>query len=174
MVFESDIVYVGGGNADRMLQTWRRYEVDEILREASQRDIVLSGLSAGSICWFRYALSSATRARNASGPLTRIKGLDLVNALNSPHYDVDEQERANVREVMETTPGVAITLDNCCAIEFVDDTYRVINSKFGAGAYRVYWQEGEFHEEAISRESGFSPINRLLKKPPADTDHKEA
>ncbi len=48
----ADIIYVGGGNTAYMMQVWRKYSVDKALIKAYKSGKILSGLSAGSICWF--------------------------------------------------------------------------------------------------------------------------
>lgn len=56
---KADIIYVGGGSTLRLMQVLRRNQVDRLLREAYERGKVMSGLSAGAICWFRYGLSDS-------------------------------------------------------------------------------------------------------------------
>src|ERR1700756_6648 len=51
-ILSADIVYVGGGNKLRMMHVWRRLGVDKLLWSAYENGTVLSGISAGSICWF--------------------------------------------------------------------------------------------------------------------------
>ena len=53
----------------------------------------------------------------------------------------------------EKTFGIA--LDNCAALEIIDDKYRIIISKPKASAYKVYWQEGRYYEEKIKNGSFF-------------------
>ena len=65
---------------------------------------------------------------------------------------------------MKKTSGVSIAIDNCCAVEFVDDTYRVIASKPNANAYKIYWKGGKYHEEVISKRQEFVPLFDLLIK----------
>jgi peptidase E len=48
----ADIIYVGGGNTLMMMRLWRRLGVDKLLISAYENGTVLSGISAGSICWF--------------------------------------------------------------------------------------------------------------------------
>lgn len=62
-VFNSDIIYVEGGNTINMLRVWRTRGVHEILRQAHQKGIVLSGISAGAICWFKTAISGPLPSR---------------------------------------------------------------------------------------------------------------
>ena len=63
VIRRADLVYVGGGNTYRMMRIWRRLGVDRLLREAAGRGTVLSGLSAGAICWFRIGHSDSRRTR---------------------------------------------------------------------------------------------------------------
>lgn len=49
-LLNQDLIYVGGGNTRAMLAIWREWHVDKILRKAWQSDVLLSGMSAGSIC----------------------------------------------------------------------------------------------------------------------------
>ena len=53
IILKSDIIYVGGGNTEYMMKIWEKYSVDKYLKEAYKKNIVLSGLSAGSLCWFK-------------------------------------------------------------------------------------------------------------------------
>jgi dipeptidase E len=164
MIFNSDIIYVGGGNTQKMLRVWRRSGVDEMLLEAYRRGIVLSGLSAGAICWFRYGSSDSRKFSNPDAGLIKIKGLNIIDALYCPHYDVEEDRKPHLKELMRKTPGIALAFENCCAIEIVDDSYKIINSQSGAKAFKVYWRKGIFHEEIIRQEEQFLPITALLRK----------
>ena len=65
-----DVIYVGGGNTANMLAVWRVHGVDRVLAEAWQRGIVLTGVSAGMICWFEAGVT------DSFGPLAR---LDLAS-----------------------------------------------------------------------------------------------
>ncbi|NMB44205.1 MAG: type 1 glutamine amidotransferase-like domain-containing protein, partial [Clostridiales bacterium] len=58
-IISSDIIYVGGGDTARMMEKWREYKLDVYLVEAYNKGIVLSGLSAGSICWFMFGHSDS-------------------------------------------------------------------------------------------------------------------
>lgn len=51
-ILNSDLVYIGGGNTQMMMKVWKQYGIDETLKLAYKNEIVLAGLSAGSICWF--------------------------------------------------------------------------------------------------------------------------
>ncbi|MDQ1029521.1 peptidase E [Streptomyces umbrinus] len=52
-VLDQDVVWVMGGSVANLLAVWRVHGLDDILRRAWRSGVVLSGVSAGSICWFR-------------------------------------------------------------------------------------------------------------------------
>ena len=163
-IFSSDIVYVGGGNTLKMMKVWRKYGVDEILKQAYERNIVLSGLSAGSICWFRWGNSDSRKFTNSKADLIKVSGLNLINALHCPHYDFEKDRKADLKKMMRKTAGVSIAIDNCCAIEIIDNKYRIISSKNSANAYKVYWKANKYYEEVIRKEKEFKDLKDLLKK----------
>ena len=163
-VEKADIIYVGGGNTLRMMKRWRKTGLDRILMEAYEKGTVLSGLSAGAICWFRYGSSDSWKFKNPEAGLIRVRGLNLINGLFCPHYDVETDRKPHLKDLMRKNPGIAIAVDNCCAIEILDDRYRILTSKDGPGAYRVYWHRREFHEERIAQKEEFLPIASLTNK----------
>jgi peptidase E len=52
LLLAQDLIYVGGGNTKSMLAVWREWDLPKYLREAWNAGTVLSGVSAGAICWF--------------------------------------------------------------------------------------------------------------------------
>lgn len=163
-ILNTDAIYVGGGNTLKMMNVWRKYGVDKILVKAGEKGVVLSGVSAGAICWFRSGSSDSRRFTDPKADLIKVNGINLVPALFCPHYDLEKDRKPDLKHLMEKTSGVAIALDNCCAIEIIDDMYRIISSKKTANAYRVYWNKGKFYEEAIERTTALLPLEGLLKK----------
>lgn len=163
-ILSADLIYVGGGNTQKMLRVWKQNGIDKILKKAWEQGIVLSGLSAGSICWFRGGTSDSRRFNNPKADLIKVTGLGFIPSLHSPHYDVEKDRRPGLKKIMKKTSGVAIAIDNCCAVEFFDDTYRVISSKPKAKAYKVYWKANKYHEEVIPKSTKFAPLADLLTK----------
>lgn len=163
-ILSSDIIYVGGGDTLKMMIAWRKHGVDIALDKAYRSDIVLSGLSAGATCWFKYGSSASRKLVNPSAGLIKIRGLNFINALCCPHYNTEEYRTPHLKELMKKTSGVAVAVDNCCAIEISHDEYRIITSRSNANAYKVYYRKGEFHEERIKQKKEFSSIESLLSK----------
>lgn len=163
-VLESDIIYVGGGNTLNMLNIWREMGLDDILREAYNRGIVLSGVSAGANCWFRYASSdSRPKMGKDNYGFIRINGLDLVPLTISPHHTREQKREKALINIMRRTPGVGIALDDCSALEIVDGNYRIISSKKGANAHLVYWNKGKLNYRLIEKSKMPMPLEQLGK-----------
>ena len=117
-ILGADIIYVGGGNTMKMMQIWRRFGIDKLLRQAYNRGKVMSGLSAGAICWFRYGLSdSRLFQKGKSKDYMRVRGLGLVNLTVSPHHLREQSRRVGLINLMKKTPGVAVALDDFSALE---------------------------------------------------------
>ena len=88
-LLEQDVVWVGGGSVANLLAVWRVHGLDEIFREAWEAGVVLTGVSAGSLCWH---VGGTT---DSYGPDLRLvtNGLGLLPYSNTPHYDSEEQRR---------------------------------------------------------------------------------
>lgn len=165
-ILKSDIIYVGGGNTLKMMKIWKKAGVDKILIKACKRGIVMSGLSAGSICWFNCGNSDSRKFNNPNTNFNYIKvsGLGLINALNCPHYHSEKDRKLSLKKMMKKTSDVAVALDNCCALEVIDDKYKIITSKKTANAYKIYWKANKYYEEIIKKEKKFKLLSLLLSK----------
>lgn len=163
-ILKSDIIYVGGGDTLSMMKIWKKFGVDKILEKAYKKGAVLSGVSAGSICWFKHGHSDSLMFENKKADYTKIKGLGFINALNCPHYDIEKSRQKSLKEFMRTSKGVGIAMDNCSAIEIIDNQYRIITSKNNKNAYKIYWHNNKYFKKKIASEKKFKPISSLLNK----------
>jgi len=164
-ILSSDIIYVGGGNTLKMMNLWRKLGVDKILKKAHNKGIVLSGISAGAICWFKFGNSDSRLFTSKSKQLIKVTGLGLFDALICPHYDEEVRRQKDLKRMMKITPRiVAIALESCCTIEIVDDKYRILKSKPTAKAYKIYWKNNKYFKEEIISKKVFQNIAPLLSK----------
>jgi dipeptidase E len=166
-ILSADIIYVGGGNTLMMMRLWRRLGVDKLLRQAYENGIVLSGISAGSICWFDSGHSDSMSFYNPrKWKYINVKGLGLIHGIHCPHYNgmtLGIPRRRHFQEMIRKTGGMGIAIENNCAIEFVDGRfYRVIRSKSYSRAYRVYKSGGEVVAEQIRQQKQLAPIESLV------------
>jgi dipeptidase E len=165
-ILSADIIYVGGGNTLLMMRLWRRSGVDEVLKSAYENGTVLSGISAGSICWFDSGLSDSMSFYDPQNwRYTKVRGLGLIQGIHCPHYNGATRgipRRKHFRDLICKSGGVGIAIENNCAIEFIDGRfYRVIRSKGYAKAYRVYKSAGKVVAKQISQDQLLAPISYL-------------
>ncbi|RKU36906.1 peptidase E [Candidatus Poribacteria bacterium] len=164
LVLDSDLIYVGGGNTYRMMKLWRRLGLDTVLAEAASRGIVLSGLSAGAICWFKYGHSdSRSFSSSSEWDYIRVSGLGFINAVYCPHYHVENRE-ASFSELIAKRGGIGIACDNNAAIEIVGDQYRVIASAPNAKAYKLFKRKGRAIIAELHPDSEYIPLADLLQR----------
>lgn len=91
-----DVIYVGGGSSANLMAVWAVHGVGGILRRAWRRGVVLSGVSAGAICWFALGLTNSLGTGFAP-----VAGLDLVEGGFCPHADSDPARLVELRELIE-------------------------------------------------------------------------
>ncbi len=135
----ADIVYVGGGNTLRMMKLWRRRGVDRLLVRAAGAGTVLTGVSAGAICWCAAGVSDSRSytTRDDSWPYIAVRALGLVDVLLSPHHDTEPGRHDCLRRLVKRTRLVGLGLDDCTALQVLDDRYRILSCRDGSVARRV-------------------------------------
>jgi len=163
-ILSADIIYVGGGNTLMMLDIWREKGVDKLLLQAYEKGVVLSGASAGSLCWFSYCNSDSLKMNPAVGELIMLKGLGLINCMHCPHYDDTETDRKDsLKKMMRNLEGhAAVALDDCVALEVINGKYKIIKSNESKKGYKTYWLNGEYIEKEIVREETYGDLNELI------------
>ena len=133
-LLDQDVIYVGGGNTSNMLAIWRVHGVDRALRRAWESGVVMTGLSAGSICWFEGGTT------DSFGPLTPLTdGLGFLPGSHSPHYDGEAARRPTYHDLV--TRGLlpdGYAADDGAGLVFRGtDLVEVVSSRPEARAYRV-------------------------------------
>jgi dipeptidase E len=133
-VLGADVVFVQGGNTANMLAIWRVHGFDRLLREAWEAGVVLTGWSAGMICWFEAAVT------DSYGPqLEGMRdGLGFLPGSACPHYDGEERRRpVYTRLVAEGFPPGIAADDGVGVVYRGTEIEEVVTVREGATAYRV-------------------------------------
>jgi dipeptidase E len=145
LVLDQDLVFVGGGNTANMLAIWRVHGVDELLREAWERGTVLSGSSAGGICWFEHGIT------DSFGPqLGPMDCLGFLPGSFCPHWNDEELRRPRYHDLLKDGFAAGYAADAAVGLHFVNGELReVVACEEGSKAYRLEVQEGEVVEEPI-------------------------
>jgi peptidase E len=144
-LLDQDLVYVGGGSVISLLGTWCAHGIDGMLRAAWESGVVMTGLSAGSLCWFEHGM---TAFHGVSQP---VKGMGFLPFSNAVHYDDKPERRAAfLQAVADGLPGGYGTGDGA-ALHFVDTALaEVVGSRASARAYDVRPEGAEVTETELA------------------------
>jgi dipeptidase E len=144
-----DGIVVSGGNTLNQQAIWRAQGIDEVLREAWNRGIVLGGASAGSLCWFEEGTTDSRPQE-----VTKVECLGFLRGSHSPHYDAEAVRRPTYHRMIasgELEPGYAC--DNDAGIHFVDnEVRRVVKTREDASVYHVTLEGGGVVETELPGE----------------------
>jgi peptidase E len=114
---------------------WRLHGVDEAMRDAWQAGVVLTGVSAGSLCWH---VGGTT---DSFGPDLRpvTNGLGFLPHSNSVHHDGEEQRRPLYHRLVAdgTLPDGYATDDGAGVLYRGTELVGAYAENGSAGAYRV-------------------------------------
>ena len=88
IIMSMDVIVVGGGNTLNMMAIWKAQGIDTVLRKAYDKGIIMSGGSAGSLCWFTGG-STDSRPKQ----LSLVECLGFLNYSHSPHYHAEPARR---------------------------------------------------------------------------------
>jgi dipeptidase E len=134
LIVAQDVVMVSGGNTANMLAVWRVHGVDRALRDAYANGTVLTGWSAGCICWFEAGITDSFT--HELGPLR--DGLALLKGSACPHYDSEERRRSvYAREIAAgLAPGIALE-DDVAALYEDEKLVEVVSGRDGGRAFEV-------------------------------------
>jgi len=145
-VLKQDIIYVGGGNTKSMLAVWREWNLHEILRNAYEKGIVMSGVSAGAICWFEKGITDSY-----AEDLAIIDCLGIVEGNACPHFDEEKEREPYVkgvinREIIKS----CICIEGNCALHIKNNTeYSSIDFGNGKKCFRVYKENNTLKKEIL-------------------------
>jgi dipeptidase E len=133
-VLGQDVIYVGGGNTKSMLAVWEGWGLASLLSRAGEAGTILTGISAGAICWFDFGVTDS-----ASGNLAPMACLGFVSGSCCPHYSGEVERRPSYERMVQSEELPAgFAIDDGAAIHFVDGlAKRVVVGRATAHAFRV-------------------------------------
>lgn len=142
-----DVVWVNGGSVANLLAVWEVHEVGPAMRAAWEAGVVLSGVSAGSICWY------AGGTTDSFGPELRAvtNGLALLPYGNGVHYDSESRRRPLVHRLVAdgTLPETHCTDDGVGLVYHGTELVEAVAERDGKGAYVVTRQGDDAVEERL-------------------------
>ena len=145
-VLTQDIIYVGGGNTKSMLAVWKDWNLHNILKNAYKNGIVMSGVSAGAICWFDKGITDSF-----ANELAILDCLGIINETACPHFDEEKEREPYVNDVINK--GIlksCICIEGNCALHIKNDSeYSSIDFGNGKKCYRLSKRNNKLKKEII-------------------------
>jgi dipeptidase E len=145
-ISQQDVIYVGGGNTKSMLGVWSAWGIPDLLRSALRNGTIISGVSAGAICWFESGITDSVDTS-----YTALKGLGMIKGSCCPHYSL-EPDRKPVFErlILSNDIPEGIAIDDGAAVHWVNGKpSKIIVGKEGASAYFVSSSEGKLTSRQV-------------------------
>ena len=126
-LLSKDLIYVGGGNTSFMLEIWKKNNLEEIFKIAYEKGIILSGVSAGAVCWFDWILSDSIGLG-----FKPLKGINLVKGSCTPHSSNVERINKFELDIKNNKLPEGIAIDDGVAVVLIDgkptEVYSTINN----------------------------------------------
>jgi peptidase E len=135
LLMSQDVIFVGGGSVANMIAVWRVHGIDEILRKAWHAGVVLTGSSAGGICWFEGGTTDSfgTKLRPFKD------GLGMLAGSFCPHFNSEPERRPLYQRLVAdgSLPG-GLACDDGVGAHFVDEQLaEVVADRPDGSAYRM-------------------------------------
>ena len=132
-LLNKDLIYVGGGNTFYMLEIWEKNNLIEIFKEAHDKGIILSGVSAGAVCWFDWILSDSKGLG-----LKPLRGINLISGSCTPHSSDEERINQFQKTIKNNKLPEGIAIDDGVAVLFIDGKpSEVYSSRKNHNAYFI-------------------------------------
>ncbi|OQS01946.1 peptidase S51 family protein [Thraustotheca clavata] len=150
MLLSMDAIVCSGGNTVNQQAIWKAHGIDDILKQAWDKGIVLGGASAGGLCWFEEGTTDSRPKR-----LTTVKCLGFLPGSHCPHYDSQLDRRPLYQKLISTgelKPGYAC--DDDAGIYFEDhEPIRAVTARADARVYYVSMVNGQIQEQVLPTHS---------------------
>ena len=145
-VLTQDIIYVGGGNTKSMLAVWKEWNLNYILQNAYEKGIVMSGVSAGAICWFDKGITDSF-----AKDLTIINCLGIVDGIACPHFDEEKEREPYVNNVIQKEIiESCICIEGNCALHIKNDfDFSSIDFGNGKKCFKVSKENNNLKKEIL-------------------------
>lgn len=144
-----DAILVPGGNTLDMIALWQAHGIDKILKKAWEKGIVLSGSSAGAICWFHEGLSDSRPMA-----LSSVKCLGFLKGSVSPHYHSSKNRASTYQEMIlkgDIKPGYG--LDENAGLYFENEKIaKVLAADAKSKVYHIAVEGGSIVEQVLEPE----------------------
>ena len=147
-IMDQDVVFVGGGNTKSMLAIWNDWGMSEVLKNAYNEGVIMSGVSAGAICWFTYGVTDSLE-----NELNLIPCLDFIRGVCCPHYDEEPSRIPYVKKILlEEKVTNCISIEGGSAMHFVDSKpFKNLSFENHKNSYNVFVENNDIVEKPFDK-----------------------
>ncbi len=134
-IMNQDVVFVGGGNTKSMIAIWNDWGMSNLLNDAYNEGVVMSGVSAGAICWFTNGITDSW-----DKDLRILPCLDFIRGTCCPHYDEELSRIPYVKKILfEQKVTNCISIEGGAAMHFIDGKpFKNVSFNKNKNTYNVY------------------------------------
>ena len=147
LILKQDIIFVGGGNTKSMLAVWKDWGLDILLKEAYEKGVIMSGVSAGAICWFDQGVTDSW-----AEDLKIMDCLGFIEGACCPHYDEEPQRKPSLNKfITEKVLKSCYAVDGGCALHIEDEKeFKSVVFSKNKNSFLVEMKDNKVAEKAYS------------------------
>ncbi len=140
-IMNQDIVFVGGGNTKSMLAIWKDWGMDNVLKRAYNKGVIMCGVSAGAICWFTSGITDSW-----DNKLKILPCMDFIPGTCCPHYDEEESRIPYVKKILKEQKLInCIAIEGGSAMHFINGKpFKNVSFKRNKNSYDVFYSNHQF------------------------------
>ena len=148
LILNQDAIFVGGGNTKSMLAVWKEWGLDKILKKAYLNGTVMSGVSAGAICWFQNGITDSWASN-----LKMMPCLNFVKGTCCPHYDEEPERKPAVEKLLLTNKIKNVyAVDGGAALHIKDEkVFKSVIFKKNKSSYLVDIKKKSINEKSFKK-----------------------
>ena len=147
-IMKQDVVFVGGGNTKSMLAIWNEWGMSDLLNNAYNEGVIMSGVSAGAICWFTRGITDSW-----DDELRILPCLGFIHGTCCPHYDEEPSRIPYVKKIlMQGEVTNCISIEGGSAIHFIDGKpFKNVSFKNNKNTYNVFLDDNDIVEKPFDK-----------------------
>ena len=147
LILKQDVIFVGGGNTKSMLAVWKDWGLDLLLKEAYEKGVIMSGVSAGAICWFDQGITDSW-----AEDLKVMDCLGFIEGACCPHYDEEPQRKPSLNKfITEKVLKSCYAVDGGCALHIEDEKeFKSVVFSENKNSYLVEMKDNKVTEKPYS------------------------
>ena len=148
LILSQDAIFVGGGNTKSMLAVWREWGLDKILKKAYLKGTVMSGVSAGAICWFQNGITDSWASN-----LKMMPCLNFIKGTCCPHYDEEPERKPAVKNfLIRNKMKNVYAVDGGAALHIKDEKiFKSVIFKKNKSSYLVDIKKKNINEKSFKK-----------------------